>query len=166
MAETDASRGGGSNCMLLCQKWFGAWLERRFPGANVSTLLLRSGKRLGTSLRQLGYIPIWPTCPTWNFHVDLAGIIISAEFGKLVLARFVPQKIGIEHIGEMGGYCRICRAGIGLIISPKGPIEAVSELLEKQGRRDILVYGKSRVELLKWDNERSLALPCFEPHPT
>lgn len=139
------------------------WLEERlaseFPRCRV---VAKDTHR--TSLRlvipRLGLSAQLPEYPVWDFKVDVAAFIVSADDARVVFVECKKGMASLQDLSQLLGYSRVAMPFLSFLVSPNGPSDILRDLIVGFGRGDVLEYAPNQsIAILTWDVRRGRPNP-------
>jgi hypothetical protein len=143
-----------SNRLSPCREWIAAFLIGRNPESKVHVLPNTERTRLRHSLSRAGLAAHFPESTAWEMKVDVAAIVQSTKSVRLVLVELKAKEITLPNVGQLLGYCRVCRPVSAFLLSPRGLSTGLRRLLVSFGRTDILFYDDRSIQVGSWDTAR------------
>lgn len=121
--------------------WLARVLRGRFAGCKVDVRDTHASplneyiKRNG--LQQYFQSDIWQT---YEIRVDITAFMVHRERPALVFVECKVIPISLQHVSQLLGYSRVARPLLSYLISTKGIGNAVTGLISRYDRTDILQY--------------------------
>lgn len=120
-----------------------------------------SGTTLSASLYRLGLHRAFPRWESFNFNVDITGLLQRGERAELVFVECSTAPLSLKDIGPLLARSVVASPVLSAIISPGGLSTSLDLLLNTYNRVDILEYGGGRrVKIARWDPSRKQVDPA------
>lgn len=133
--------------------WLKNFLTERQPGYKVS-VHDTSHKRLESLIREQGLQKAFPQHASYEFEVDITGILKRGKLVKLALVECKLKAITLKDIGQMLGYSIVAKPAYAFILSPDQLSTGLSQLLKVHERYGVLDYGAGKIRVARWDAQR------------
>jgi hypothetical protein len=134
-----------------CRTWLGRFLGEKYPKSNVMVLPKTERLQLRHVLVDAGLDSEFPESSAWEVRVDVVGVISRRGLRNLAFVELKATPISLVNIGQLLGYCRVCRPAGAFLLSPAGLSTDLARLLTDYGRTDILTFGRSVIHVGRWD---------------
>jgi len=112
-------------------------------------------RKLGNVLDDQQYTDRFIEASAWDVRVDVVGLIEHRGRCSLAFVELKAKPITLVDVGQLLGYCRVCRPEVALLLSPNGLSDELSRLLRAFGRTDILTFGHGTMTVGVWDTRRA-----------
>lgn len=137
-----------------CRSWLASFLRQQFRRATIGVLPDTDRVRLGTVLSRSGLTSFFPECSAWEVKVDVAGVVHRRGGADLVFVELKAGPISLRDVGQLLGYCRVCRPIGAFLLSPEGLSSDLQRLLTTYGRIDVLRFGADYIRVGSWLTSR------------
>lgn len=138
-----------------CRQWLDGFLNRRFRNATITVLKGTERRRLGASLGAADLGQGFPEASAWEVMVDVAAVVQRRQSASLVFVELKASPIKLRDVGQLLGYCRVCRPIEAFLLSPEGPSADLDRLLTTYGRTDVLRYEGRYIHVGRWLSTRA-----------
>jgi len=139
-----------------CRSWLQVALQAQHPRSTVVVLPDTDRRKLGQVLEAAEYSDRFPESSAWNVRVDVVAVIERRRLCSLAFVELKSRPITLVDVGQLLGYCRVCKPELALLLSPSGVSAELSRLLNGFGRTDILTFERNTIVVGKWDVRRSM----------
>lgn len=141
-----------------CRRWLADFLRQRFPRTKTGTLEDTDRQRLRDCLHAAGLSAAFPESAAWEVKVDVVGYVWHKRNRvDLVFVELKWNPVTLADLGQLLGYCRICRPTEAFLLSPQALSGDFHRLLVAYGRTDVLEYDRTHICVGKWN--RSTGAP-------
>ncbi len=137
-----------------CRDWLRSFLAQKHHRASIKILPNTDHQQLRRALNGCGLTSFFPESSAWEVKVDVVAVILRGSAAKLVFTELKAKSITLRDVGQLLGYCRVCRPAGAFILSPEGPSSDLHRLLITYGRTDILRFGDEYIRVGAWDGAR------------
>lgn len=137
-----------------CRAWFARFLRESCRGATVTILGDTDRKQLRYALTDSELAGQFAESSAWEVKVDVAAVMQAKSKLALGFVELKAKPISLVDLGQLLGYCRVCRPAIAFLLSPDGPSADLYRLLTTYGRTDILAFEHSEIRVGTWDCAR------------
>jgi hypothetical protein len=138
-----------------CRAWLGDFLALRSRGRKVNILPDTEQRPLRNVLTAAGLSGRFDECGAWEARVDVVGVIASDRRADLAFVELKWQAITLRDVGQLLGYCRVCRPAHAFLLSPRGVSGELRRLLTVYGRLDVLQFENRSIYVGSWNESRS-----------
>lgn len=143
-----------STLVAPCRAWLSGYLGRRFRGAEVDVLPDTERRELRSVIDQAGLSGEFPEASAWEVQVDVVGVVRRRSRVHLSFVELKSGPIKLVDVGQLLGYCRVCRPSEAFVLSPVGPSADLRRLLTVYERTDILTFGDEFIRVGVWNLDR------------
>lgn len=133
--------------------WLKSYLLTRHPGYRVS-VHNTSRQRLEALIRDEGLQKAFPQYASYEFMVDITGILKRGKVVKLAFVECKLKDITLSDIGQLLAYSIVAQPAYAFILSPADLSSGLSQLLKVHQRYEVLDYGAGRIKVARWDAQR------------
>lgn len=134
-----------------CREWLEKFLREKHRRATITLLSKTDRQQLRYSLNAIGLMERFPDSTAWEVKVDVAAVLEQRGKSDLVFVELKANAITLRDVGQLLGYCRICRPISAFLLSPKGPSADLERLLKTYGRTDVLAFGSTTIRVGRWN---------------
>lgn len=137
-----------------CRKWFQRYLQERNRRSKCEILENTDRRQLRYVLNEAGLSGEFPEASAWEVKVDVVGFIRRRSIASLAFVELKVVPISLRDVGQLLGYCRVCRPTEAFLLSSQGLSSQLLRLLTSYGRTDVLEFGRETIRVGSWDYER------------
>jgi hypothetical protein len=138
-----------------CRIWLLEFLRQKHRRAEIEVLPDTHKKELGAILSARGYARLFRDCSEWEVMVDVVAIVATKGKASLVFVELKSKPIKLRDVGQLLGYCRVCRPLQAFLLSPDGLSGKLHSLLATYGRSDVLQFDGGTIHVGNWDASRA-----------
>lgn len=136
-----------------CRTWLAQFLRRQYPRSTCSVLVDTERRGLRRALDEAGLIAYFPEASAWEVQVDVVGVVQRKRTVELTFVELKRSAIKLVDVGQLLGYCRVCRPAQAFLLSPRGPSGSLHRLLTAYGRTDLLLFEGHSIQVGAWDSQ-------------
>jgi hypothetical protein len=136
-----------------CRAWLAGFLKEQSPRCDVRVLPSTERRELRRVIDEAGLRSMFPECGAWEVQVDVVGVV---QRKRTIALTFVELKAGyvtLTDVGQLLGYCRVCRPAQAFLLSPMGSSADLRRLLVVYGRQDVLEFDRGMIQIGPWDRD-------------
>lgn len=149
------SRGTEQSLLQPCRDWLHLHLNRRHRQGRILILPNTDRRQLRHSLVEIGLQGKFPESSAWEIKADVVAVVQRQRASSLVLIELKATAATLRDVGQLLGYCRVCRPEEAFLLSARGLSPELRRLLTVYGRTDILEFGGKSLRVGKWDEARN-----------
>ncbi len=138
-----------------CRRWLSGFLKEKHPRATVIILPKTDRKQLRYALNDVGLAPCFAESSAWEVRVDVVAAVQKRRQTTLVFVELKAKPISLVDVGQLLGYCRVCRPRGAYLLSSQGLSSDLHRLLTTYGRTDVLDFGNDAMRVGRWDVART-----------
>lgn len=148
---------GDAERLLLrpCRQWLQEHLRRQHKRSEVLILPDSDRCQLRHALVAAGLHDRFPESSAWEIKVDVVAVVAGKRSPTLALVELKASPATLRDVGQLLGYCRVCRPTEAFLLSSKGISTELQRLLTVYGRTDILEFDRRILRVGKWDSLRN-----------
>ena len=138
-----------------CRRWLSGFLKEKYPRATVIILPKTDRKQLRYALNDAGLASSFPESSAWEVRVDVVAAVQQRRQTTLVFVELKAKPISLVDVGQLLGYCRVCRPRGAYLLSSQGLSSDLHRLLTTYGRTDVSDFGNDAMRVGRWDVARA-----------
>ena len=138
-----------------CREWLAAFLTEHYRRSEITILNDTDRRKLSAVIQSAGFAEYFPECSVWDVKVDVVGLIQSARSSFLAFVELKTKPVTLRDLGQLIGYCRVCKPVFALLLSPNGLSQELGRLLKSYGRLDVLTIPNGQIGVGTWDQTQS-----------
>jgi hypothetical protein len=137
-----------------CRGWLESYLNSAYPKSTITVLPDTQQKQLRAVLSAAELTEHFPECSAWEVKVDVAGVVQRRSGVHLAFVELKVPAISLADVGQLLGYCRVCRPTDAFLLSAGGISSDLTRLLTVYGRLDVLDFDGRSMQVGRWDKDR------------
>lgn len=144
-----------SKLLQPCRGWLDCYLRTAHPRSVITIFPNSEQKQLRAVLNDAGFSQFFPESSAWEVKVDVVAVVQMRKQVRLVFVELKATPISLVNVGQLLGYCRVCRPSEAFLLSSMGISGDLKRLLTIYGRLDVLNFGENTIQLGNWDSARN-----------
>ena len=134
-----------------CRAWLRSFLGQKCSRANITIIPDTDRRQLRSALNDVSLGAAFPESSAWEVKVDVVGVVSRGRRNSLAFVELKVKPISLVNVGQLLGYCRVCRPTEAFLLSSMGLSSDLYRLLTTYGRTDILRFESGVIRVGGWD---------------